>query len=801
VEVLKDRILEALRDDETLAPTQIGVLAPDISRYAPYIESVFPSRPPGKGAADHLNFNLTDLPSRSEAPYPSAFKALMDLPGSRFGRSSLVNLFSNPCFAPSARNPEAEESWRRIVETLHIRWGVDENHRQKEGAADTRTGAWETAFERLLAGYYHEEDDCTNLLPAKLQGDGDADTAGELMHVIRSLNRELRPLNAENLSLKKWTLKWEKIVERWLSPRRDGEDADDDHRDRLRIKGAVRDLLALDEDVNGLSDFSGDSIPWPAFSSLLEEFTSPSSGRRGRYLSRGVTCASLKPTRAIPFRRIYILGLDEGAWPNREFLTGFDLRDRVPKFIDLSRESVDRFALLEAIFSASDHLSLFYTGRDAERGDPLSPAAPIVELFEHLGEGAPNLIRRHPLNPFHPSTLGGKGQLATSSTDALALGEVLYRGLEKPTPESLPLLPPEDEESLDWQTLVKFLKNPVEYFYLQRLGAAREADEHDMGDDDVLEAEFLDWWSWRNSHIAEKPETILKPEKLVDDFRSRLGLEGSVSNTPAGELQAESWEENAAELAAALEELISNGLDIGEPFSCRFVPGLSPEAIAPAAGTVLNLPSPLISLMSEAGEENIHISGIIRGLRFSGKRDGENSEVWTFLDFISGKNLQGRHKLRSWAAALMIGASMGEQAPKELRVYRLCPNSKMKTLRRYFFKASDCPVNTEEEIVLLSNPSTILQSLVKTFRGGESSPLVLYPDLADKLAAAEKKEPIADNLAGAAADAWYGILNDSWSTSTLRDCYYRQHYLKSPDFSSDAFAEAWEKLYREGGIL
>jgi len=806
VEVLKDRILEALRENPDLAPTQIGVLAPDISRFAPYIETVFPSKNSNtnREAVDHLDYNLTDLPVRSEAPYPSAYNALKELPGSRFGRTSLLKLLTNPCFSPFSRSSSADEAgkdWQRIVETLHIRWGVDEEHRRSEGAADPRTGAWETAFQRLLAAYYHDEDDRSDILPAELAGDGEADIAGELIHVIRSLDKELRFLDRKKLSLKDWTLEWERIVERWLTPRHESED----ERDHLRMKGAIRDLLALDEGVNGLSDFPDQLLPWPAFSSLLDEFSSPSGGRRGRYLSRGITCSSLKPARAIPFRRIYILGLDEGAWPGREFLTGFDLRDRVPVFIDLSRESVDRFTLVETIFSATDHLSLFYTGRDSQRGDPLSPAAPMVELLEHLGDGAEILERHHPLNPFHPSALTGEGGLASSSSEAASLGELLYRGVVKSRFKVVPLPPPEDEETVDWKTLVKFLKNPIEYFYLHRLGTARSAVEDEGGEDDVLETGFLDWWQWQNTHVAENPAALLEPSKLVEEFRRHFILEGSVSDTPAGELQSESQEADAAALAEDLGGIIAKGFDIigsnKETFSSRFVPGL---AFPTREGEILNLPAPRVSLMSDEGEEHIHITGMLQGLRlFKSPGDEREKEVWTLLEFVSAKETQSRHNLRSWISALMVGASMGDDAPKEIRVFRLNPNSKNKALRRYFFQSAYCPAEKgPDEIVLLKNPSAILHSLLKTFRGGESSPLPLYPALADKLGIMDKKGFLEDGqLSAAAEDAWFEILGNSYNNSALKKCYYRQHYLKEPDFSSEAFEQAWETLYRKGGLL
>ncbi len=778
VEILKDRILEALRNDDTLAPTQIGVLAPDISRFAPYIETVFPS---------HLTFNITDLPTRSEAPYPSAFRLLAELPGSRFGRGTLIRLFSNPCFSPTGRDSGLAAEWRLIVENLHIRWGVDSEHRLAEGAADGRTGSWETAFERLLAGYYFEEGDDTGILPAFLSGDGDADNAGKLMFVIRALDDELRDLNSRERSLKDWTLLWESIAGRWLKPRREGIESEDDERDRLRIKGAIRDLMALSEDVGELADFKDGTIPWTVFSSLLDEMTNPTGGRRGRYLARGITCASLKPMRAIPFRRIYILGMDEGAWPGREYLTGFDLRDRVPKSIDLSRESVDRFAFLEILFSASDHVSFFYTGRDPERGDPLSPAVPLAELCEHLGEGAEILTRRHPLNPFDPRALTGEGPLATSSPQALALAESLYRGLAKPSDYINPLPQKEAVESIDWRDLVRFLRNPVEHFYLRRIGAAREPNEGDTVEDDVLEAEFLDWWLWKNRHIAEAPETLRRPDLLVESFRERLRLEAAVADTPAGMLQAESWLEDAESLAAGLDRLIDDGLDIGEPFSCRFVSGnqLPPVLAEPRPGSIVNLPAPGL-LLPDGGMQQI--TGTLDGLRLLRSGANTEAEVWTLLDFISGRRVNFKHMLRTWVAALMIAASLGEKGPKELRVFRLSGTEL--PAGRYRFGSG-----------VLNNPSRILGSLVNIYSNGESAPLSLYPELADKLAAMDKKEPVGNRLAAAAAEAWNGIVTNTRATSsTVRDCYFRRRYLESPDFESENFRRAWEDLYRNGGI-
>ena len=174
IEVLKTLILAALRDDESLAPSEIAVLAPNISSYAPYIETIFPS----VDDADHLGYELMDMPTRFLAPYSMAFKTLTSLPGSNFSRHTLLSLFDNPCFAPTTGQSELATEWKNIVQELHVRWGSTAEHRREEGASDVGTGTWESAFERLLAAYYYDEDDSSDSFPARYFSDTDTKSAG-----------------------------------------------------------------------------------------------------------------------------------------------------------------------------------------------------------------------------------------------------------------------------------------------------------------------------------------------------------------------------------------------------------------------------------------------------------------------------------------------------------------------------------------------------------------------------------------------------------------------------------------------
>lgn len=795
VEVLKDRILESLRDDETLAPTDIGILAPDIASFAPYIEAIFPGG--DEGRRDNIPFNLSDLPTRSEAPFPAAFSKLMELPGSRFGRNSLTGLFENPCFSPSSSNPDLADSWRRMAEELRVRWGTDSNHRQAEQAADPTTGSWDFAFSRLLAAYYHDEGDNPDLLPGPLEGDSDADVAGRLMRTIRALDGDLRNLDTCRFTLKEWTLKWERIIDTWLKPRTD-DDSGEDESDRLRIKGAIRDLMALDEDLDGLRDFSNRAIPWSAFSSLLSEMTAPSGGRKGRYLARGVTCASLKPMRAIPFRRIYVLGLDEGAWPGHEYLTGFDLRESIDKPIDLSRESVDRFAFLETLFAATDHLSFFFSGRDAERGDPLSPASPIAELCDFLGTGWKNLLRTHPLAPYNHRVLGGDPLLASSSSRALALAESLRRGPSPGLEADEFLTPPATEDVLDWKDLAGFLKNPIRYFFKDVLRASAEISRPDEGEEDVLEPEFLDWWNWRSDTVLSAPASLTDPGLLVDSFSTRLALEGAVAETPVGRLSEFRRRTEAQTLADQYIRVRNEGLDDTEAFSILLDPVVTSVSGRAEPGETVRLPAP--RLVNRDGS-TLAICGRIHGFRLLNREGRRDPGIWTLPEFVSGNQVKSRHLLSSWTVALILGALQGDVLPGELRIFRLGGHDF--PARRYYLQPGIVPDSGGGERRILERPDETLNQLIRIREDSGTVPLALHPEIADALSRTESREgELAGEALTAAADkAWRSIVSNPRGSSGLRDCPWRHRFLDRPDFTSPVFRNAWSRLYREGGLL
>jgi len=815
IEVLKNLILAALREDESLAPADIAVLAPDITSYAPYIGAVFSS-------VDDVEYKLMDMSTPILAPYPMAFKTLASMPGSRFGRQALLSLFDNPCFAPTGGQPELASEWKDIVQELHVRWGSTEEHRREEGASDVLTGSWDSAFERLLAAYYHDEDDNPDLLPAKYFSDTDTQSAGKLICVIRTLDMKLRQLHKKALSLSEWADFWLEITEAWLI-------AQPDSKDGLSIRRGLDKLSELSKRLSGFSDFSKQTIPWPVFSALLDETCLPSSIHHSYSSGRGIVFASIRNLRCIPFRRIYMLGMNEGAWPPRQILPGFDFRNTMENYVNLSREAEDRLCFLEVFFSARDSVTFLYTGRDSELGTRLSPAAPIVELMEHLEEGAQALLKSHPLAPYHPSfeetnrtstfkgargEVGkariseGEGRIDSFSPQHLALARSLHEKRSRPAPSSaVPSLPARELDSIDWQALVKFLRNPVEHFYRERMGVARPEMPSDLDEYDILEPNHLEWWNWRRSAVLEGSENLSSAAKLVDSFCNYISREGSVSSSAVSELQKEQWLEESKLLISSLEDLKSEDFELGLPFHCRFLPEIDYQhqsdqpaigidgRIKPVPGKELHLPAPRVG-----GEHVLQVTGLIRGLRLpSEESDGS---VWTMLDFASARGLGSKHRLRAWIVALMIGGALGSKGPQELRVFYLGGGERK--LRRYFFEEPS--FENEQDSILIANSKELLMTLLKVFRAGEKAPIPLYPDLADEIDKLSRKEKNAaeenkDVEGELAKKAWNELVTSSWGANAVQSCYYRKNFLGSPDFS-EAFIDAWKKLYCcRGGLL
>ncbi|MBB6482047.1 exodeoxyribonuclease V subunit gamma [Spirochaeta isovalerica] len=776
VEALKNRILSCLESDPELKLTDIGVLAPDINEYAQYIEAVFPSE---DSAA--LPFNIIDLKGEGDSPFISGFMSLLNLTGARFTRKELFSLFSNRCFAASQRIDSAEyDNWLSFCDQLNIKWAVDSGHKRELGIHGTDFNSWERGFERILEGLALSEAEKPFDAPFSLMNESDAYSAGRLIHIIRSLHRDLNLLADIKLRLEEWVLVWERIMETYLAAAEDDPGRDDS--DRLRLKGCFRDILNMVNELDNLEELSNRNFDFYMFKSLLTEFINKSGGSRGRYLTQGISCASLKPLRAVPFKVIMVLGLNEEAFPASDDALSFDLKDtdevQSVISIDLSRRTSDKYSFLEVFLSAEDKVTLFYTGRNNVDNEILQPSSLISELAGYIDDhfyidGKDScfsaLVEWEKLQPFDREYFSGHQELVSYSRRDFKLSEIYYgiRKIADPVRmiDSLPLNQEETVLELTFSDLLMFLKNPLKVFYNKSCGVY--IGENELPEEDAEENVEADFFINR-SFLEELLHSGISDEGDGESIDDKLEEFSRIQNARGEQID----NELSVPFVDRLKENTVNLLE-----QIHSIPYLlnKPEPVAFTFGDETKLEEGILRSPAIRLENNIEvrIKGTLPPLYVF--------ENQTFV--YAGLFNSDKARLSHFFVPYLISGLLPEDVMNshDLKAYLLSP------------KGRESAVFNQKE----GFPD--MAGLIGIYLDNQQSPLPLYPEIGEE--AVKRWDQIANSGSVSFTSAIREIWNDKISAmdrgfSLLKTCPYRTAaYPDLPDFDGDRMSRFVDLVY------
>jgi exodeoxyribonuclease V gamma subunit len=180
------------------------------------------------------------------------------------------------------------------------------------------------------------------------------------------------------------------------------------------------------------------------------------------------------PMRAIPFRRVCLLGMNDGDYPRVQPPMDFDLMVGRYRPGDRSRREDDRYLFLEALLSARDALYISWVGRSVRDNAEQPPSVLVAQLRDHIQQGWATaaedgkavlhaLTTEHPLQPFSPRYFEHNPRLFTYAREWRDVHEAVGRL------EAGELPPMELPQSLSLKPLQRFLRNPVQIFFNQRL--------------------------------------------------------------------------------------------------------------------------------------------------------------------------------------------------------------------------------------------------------------------------------------------------------------------------------------------
>jgi exodeoxyribonuclease V gamma subunit len=531
-EVLRDRLLDTLESDPTLNPEDILVMIPDIAGYAPYIEAVFQQQA--------VPFNVSDISLADEHPLVMTFLQLLELPGSRFTQSEILSLLDNEALQLRFEfDAEALAQIHRLVEQGHTRWGIDAEHKANLDLPATPGNTWQQLGERFFAGFALAGDELWRGISPLAAADEAAGVAiGRFWHFLDRLN-----LWRERLATARGAGQWQSLLMQLLD---DFFVESDPRESRLQqIRDAISQIGAA-----GDSEISAELLAY-----LMQRLLK-SSEQSGQLYSGGITFCGMHPMRSIPFRVICLLGMNHGDFPRRDPPSDFEIIAAEPRYGDPSRRLEDRYLMLETLLCARQKLYLSYTGRSLKDNSEIQPSALVQELLDfidsHFDAGGETtrpsaaLTRVHPMQAFSADNYRA-GEFSYSGYWCAVARRIGTGGETAPRPwPRQALAASEHGESIDVAQLRRFVTDPVQYFFRQRLGIYLQGEDL-TDDDEPFELSALDTWQIKarltNDRLAGRSDGI-----------ERLRAEGLLAHGHAADSQVESIRDDLAGSLQVIDE-------------------------------------------------------------------------------------------------------------------------------------------------------------------------------------------------------------------------------------------------------
>lgn len=457
IQVLHDRLLDLFAADATLKPGDVLVMAPDLSRYAAAVAGVF-------GSAEgrlRIPWSLADQSRRDEQPVIEGFLSLLQLVSSRCAAPELAAVLENPVVLARFGLTEADvPDLRARIAAAGIRQGLE----QTRGAADNGFHSWEAGLDRLLLGCLTGPlaEPWQGIMPVSGGLHEGGDWLGKLAEFIRSLIR-LRRQTARPLSPESWTGIFLHLIERFL-----------DSGNSVHEEG----LLLLRQTVADVAESCRRALFRQPISlsvmrrHLQQLLAAPAGGQA--FLAGRVTFCNMVPMRSVPFKVIWLLGMNDGDFPRSQRPPAFDLMADQRRAGDRCRRDDDRYLFLEALLSARRCFAVSWVGRDLRDNTPRPLSTAAAELRDYINRGwratdgpaADRLTVEHPLQPFSRRCFNGDPATASYREDWLPLADQTPPAfVSRPLPKTEQFL-----RQIDISQLVRFWRHPVRFFLEQRLG-------------------------------------------------------------------------------------------------------------------------------------------------------------------------------------------------------------------------------------------------------------------------------------------------------------------------------------------
>lgn len=701
IQVLQDQILDHLAmddkrvaageitDNERLAPRDIVVMLPKVATYAPAIQAVF-----GGASADrYLPFGLADRARSAAHPIVTCVSSLLDLPLARWTAGELLDLLAVPAvmrrFDISANELDTITDW---VGKAGIRWGRDASHRAELGAGAFEQNSWRFGLDRLLLGVMQSDNEVLTKGVAPW-----SDLEGGITAALGKLWRFEDTLStiADELSRPatpgQWQTRLNDMLDALIEPL--GESPGEQRAvDSLRHVFARFDAAEQSTRDQPLADDR--RLSWQAVRDSLRT-TLETAAERQPFLAGGITFCGMVPLRAVPFRMVCVLGMNDSAFPRQDTGRAFNVMSEAPRLGDRNIRDDDRLLFLQALTAARDAFYISYIGQDVHTGEELPPSPIVGETLEfirryYFRDWKPKaferrLIHQQPMQPFAPRyfspekadsrvfTFAGDWRDATRAS----LGE---RTMRQPLLDDSVAPVTEAVDAIDLATLKRFFDHPARAFFHERIKLSLDTEDPQVEGSEPITLDALSAAQLRERLFASADKA---GESVIDTAPSPL--ERARGTLPPPPLADSSY----AEQAESVNEL----LPIWQAWQ--------------AEGTSRTLEIQLDD---------------IDGVRVTGRV----AQCWpTAMRRLRTGKLKTKFRLRYWIDYLAVVAAGHDLA---LEMVGFAPK-----------KGKDSEYTVHSGRIDAETARRELGKLIRLYRDGQTRPLPYHPALDDEYAAHQNK--------------------------------------------------------------
>ncbi len=698
IEVLKNQVFDLLAKDPELKLHEIGVMALDINDYRIFIESIFSKT----SHHPHISHNIIDLNYNTNNFLLDGYESILNLTGSSFHLDEVEKLLDNLRFKSKIDISDEEvKKFISLAKKLNIFWGMNEQHRRelKKGGGEHNT--WHQGLNRVILGGYYQKDN----VEEKNSFDQSEDEVAGNNYFLKSfslLDRELeensikifsflndlyldtKDLNDLELTMRDWVELSKGLIEEYLSL---SHPSPVELFHEKRLSNTFAQLIELSNKSNDpLLSFESFKLHW-------REQVVKKSANRGAYLTEGIAFSSLKPMRSIPFKHIFLLGLNEKNFPREDSASELDLSFYAPikKGLSYDKNQVDKFCFLETLACAEKSLHVFYHHKELQNHNHLHPSSLISQLTEVLAKKLAlsteeiweNIYEEHPLHSFDAKYFFDESKIKNYSlvdyeTAAIFSTPAIFSKPIKQATTKVKI------ESIDIKDLLLLFNEPTHLFLRQGMGTNFFQQKILLHEQEKTEIPYFKWIEY----LSDLPHQPLDFERYL----KRLTENDFILNNHFDRYPREEKKKKTLDCFEAFREI---GMMEKEKFLYTLMPDVDEK------NHQYLLSSPEITL----GDQNLVIAGEL-SFCYEGN---------ILFGFSREKKVSGFSYLRHYLEALLL-CVCHEKKTQEKTLYKLIafnPDWKIKTVSM--------------EITLFPDQAkAILSSWLDIYRQHLQNPLALY---------------------------------------------------------------------------